>query len=199
MKLNLLFGVEKDEFVLSDDNECSLKLIDLKNHIDKKFDIPVSNQRLICRGRTLVGNELLLNSFNFKPGEKIMIMGNRRDDPRLVHSMNVLREIEKHSIAGFSKKLREFTDEVDGIAKGYLPDNLVDQAVDKVTHKSHFLNEECMKAMEKMDALSLGDAKLESARLKRKSLINQIQNILQSTDYQMQNLHEFLERRQEEK
>ncbi|KAL1240693.1 BAG family molecular chaperone regulator [Trichinella spiralis] len=179
MKLNLLFGVEKDEFVLSDDNECSLKLIDLKNHIDKKFDIPVSNQRLICRGRTLVGDEMLLNSFNFKPGEKIMIMGNRRDDPR--------------------KKLREFTDEVDGIAKGYLPDNLVDQAVDKLTHKSLFLNEECMKAMEKMDALSLGDAKLESARLKRKSLINQIQNILQSTDYQMQNLHEFLERRQEEK
>ncbi|KRZ19126.1 BAG family molecular chaperone regulator 1 [Trichinella zimbabwensis] len=199
MKLNLLFGAEKDEFVLPDDNECNLKLIDLKNHIDKKFDIPVSNQKLICRGRTLIDDEMLLNSLNFKPDEKIMIMGNRRDDPQLVHSMKVLHEIEKHSIAGFSKKLREFTDEIDGIAKGYLPDNLVDQAVGKLTYKSHFLNEECMKAMEKMDALSLGDRKLESARLKRKSLINQIQNILQSTDYQMQHLHEFLERRQEEK
>ncbi|KAL1284847.1 BAG family molecular chaperone regulator [Trichinella pseudospiralis] len=173
MKLNLLFGAEKAEFILPDDNECNLKLIDLKNHIDKRFDIP--------------------------PDEKIMIMGNRRDDPRLVHSMKILHDIEKHSIAGFSKRLREFTDEIDGIAKGYLPDNLVDQAVGKLTYKSHFLNEECMKAMEQMDALSLGDTKLESARLKRKSLINQIQNILQSTDYQMQHLHEFLERRQEEK
>uniref|UniRef100_A0A5S6QT37 BAG family molecular chaperone regulator 1 n=1 Tax=Trichuris muris TaxID=70415 RepID=A0A5S6QT37_TRIMR len=200
MQLQIIYGPRRHSIDLPLESEPALTLLQLKEQVGKTIGVAVENLKLIFGGRLLVGDETPLSTLKFKQGDRIMVLGKQPPvNAELESRMKYLRIVEKDRIGKIGRKLDDLAAQVDGLTKGFLADSLVNEAVERLRKQLNGLCEDCMKTLESMDALSLGDRSLENARMKRKLLTDRIQGLLKFHDRLLERLEEYMKEREEER
>ncbi|KFD49974.1 hypothetical protein M514_09188 [Trichuris suis] len=200
MQLQIIYGPRKHTIELPLETEPNATLLQLKEEVGKTIGAEVENLKLIFRGRSLFGDQTLLSTLKFKPGDRIMVLGKQPPvNAELQNQMKYLGIIEKDRIGKIGRKLDDLAAQVDGLTKGFLADSLVNEAVERLRKQLGGLCEDCMKTLENMDALNLGDQSLENARLKRKLLADRIQGLLKFHDRLLERLEDHMKEKEEER
>ncbi|KAL4237662.1 BAG molecular chaperone regulator 1 [Mactra antiquata] len=142
-------------------------------------EIPADSQKLIYKGKSLNNPKDELVAVGLKNGVKVMLIGKK---PTPVEDVNIraMNEVEKN-IEKFSKKLSDITYELDGIHRGYLNKEQEPDAVKVLEKKLAGIAENLMRLLEKLDSLRFEEDNV-GARGKRKTLVNQIQVLLNRID-----------------
>jgi len=157
----------------------------LKEEIETLIGVPVGGQRLIRKGSTLFGDDTPLSSLDFKPEEKIMVLGQKPPPPESVGeslTMKSLNTIENTVLKGIENKINDVDDQLRGIEQGFVAKDLLSPAINKLDKQLKVLNEDCMKTLEVMDAMQLSNEVNDKSRAKRKLLVLRVQDILRWHD-----------------
>ncbi|XP_006009223.1 BAG family molecular chaperone regulator 1 isoform X2 [Latimeria chalumnae] len=155
--------------------------------------VPLPNQKLIYKGKSLKEMEQPLSALGIKDGCKVMLIG-KKSCPEEEDELKKIKDFEK-SVEQISKKLVEFGDELAGIQKGFLANNLRIEALGRLDKKVKGLVEQFMKILEQVDALSLPE-NFNECRSKRKSLVKNVQNYLSQCDTIQANIDQETEKLQ---
>ncbi|XP_033106270.1 BAG family molecular chaperone regulator 1-like [Anneissia japonica] len=156
-----------------------LTVLDLKHAAANATNVPVESQKLIFKGKSLNDPSQLLQEVGLKNGSKVMLIGKKVDIEADVNFKKI-KDIEKKT-ADFEKKQLEIQEEIQGIQKGFLPDDLVADALKRLQKRLAVCQEEFMRLLEQLDTLSIGENHMV-IRSKRKATVQVIQGRLDFND-----------------
>merc|ERR1712004_817113 len=130
---------------------------------------------MICSGKQLNTGEgwmdKSIKEAGLKTGSKVMLLGKKYDPAQEEGYREVLEAEKKGSTV--EMKLAKIANEVDGISKGHLANELRGEALAKLSKRCNMLNEEALRVLESLDGITLGEEQLE-AKIKRKSVASKV-------------------------
>ncbi|XP_030060605.1 BAG family molecular chaperone regulator 1 [Microcaecilia unicolor] len=173
-------GSEKHKIqipVQGENDEPTLQ--DMALVVERVTGVPVSFQKLICKGKSLKEMEQPLSVLGIKNGSKVMLIG-KRNSPEEDAELKKLKDLEK-SVKQTANKLEEVTKELTGIQKGFLSKSLQVEALNKLDKRIKSTVEQFMKILEEIDALNVPE-NFNDCKLKRKGLVIKVQGLLAQCD-----------------
>ncbi|XP_071958361.1 BAG family molecular chaperone regulator 1-like [Antedon mediterranea] len=176
LKITILHGSSKHKLSL---DSSELSVLDLKNAASTATDVPVESQKLIFKGKSLNDQSMLLKDVGIKNGCKVMLIG-KKVDIEADASYKTIKDVEKRT-DDVEKKQHEIQEEIDGIQKGFLQKDLVEEALKRLQKRLLVSQEELMRLLEQLDKLSIGES-LIVIRTKRKTTVQKIQQRLDFND-----------------
>ncbi|XP_058942366.2 BAG family molecular chaperone regulator 1 [Pocillopora verrucosa] len=180
LKFTLVHGSNKYPVELQTDSSNDGPTVeDLANLAARLTDVPRGSQRLIFKGQSLTDLSQSLKSLKVKNGSKVMLIG-KKFNPLEEENMKAVLAAEKKTDE-IEKRLTENVEELQGVEKGFLQTELVNQTLDKLTRKIQGITEDFMKTLESLDSLLI-DSSLQQAKAKKKSLVQRIQVLLDKSD-----------------
>nr|XP_039259520.1 BAG family molecular chaperone regulator 1-like [Styela clava] len=182
MDLILVHGATKHLVHVEDDSTVD----ELMTLVTEKTQIPNFNQKLIYKGVAISkDNVKLLKEFKIKNNSKIMVIG-QRHDPEEESILKKLAETEK-TVEKMNSSIAKLNSDIDSVKKGFMEKSLLSKSIERLQKILLKYTEDGMQAMEFLDGMKI-DEKFKDARLKKKSLINKIQTILDKCDIISDNL-----------
>ncbi|KAK3612130.1 hypothetical protein CHS0354_031203 [Potamilus streckersoni] len=174
MKLRIVHGSENYDLSLSLPPSQAGDLLCVQHLMDELFKrtgIPASAQRLIHKGKSLKDPAQNLVNAGLKDGSKVMFIG-KKPTPQDDSQVQMLKTLEK-SFEKEEQKLNDITYELDGVHRGFIPEDTKLPAIKQFEKRLITATENLMKLLEKLDALAFDESNKE-ARAKRKTLVDKI-------------------------
>ncbi|CAH1240370.1 BAG family molecular chaperone regulator 1-like [Branchiostoma lanceolatum] len=182
MKLLIVHGSQKhniDVCVPEDEGNQALRVEHLALAAWKTTGVPVQNQRLIYKGKSLKDPEKTLQEMGLKDGAKVMMIG-KKHNPEEEAELKSLEEVDKAQEA-VEKKLTGMSEELEGMEKGFLEESLMTESLPKLEKRLGLSTEELMKMLERLDSTIIHESHID-AKKKRKSVVQRIQVLLDRCD-----------------
>eukprot|EP00050_Salpingoeca_kvevrii_P022747 m.131534 g.131534 ORF g.131534 m.131534 type:complete len:193 (+) comp9813_c0_seq6:88-666(+) len=153
--------------------------------------VPAAAQKLVYKGKSLQPPDAPLEQFKLKPKAKIMLIGKKVDDEddQNVAAIDKIRtEVEE-----LGEKLPEVASRIDGIEKGFLPEEHVTKELKSITYRNGGVLEKLLQCLEKLDGISI-PREQELTRTRRKTVIQRIEQLLAVGDAHSAKLKELTAR-----
>ncbi|XP_077989745.1 BAG family molecular chaperone regulator 1-like [Glandiceps talaboti] len=163
----------------TDSDNTDLIVLDILEAARKVTGVPIHAQKLICKGKSLKDPNQSLQAAGIKDGSKIMIIG-KKTNPDEEANYTIISTEEKKA-ENLEKKQKELEKEVEGIENGFLQDDLIPEACDKLSKRLAVCNEEFMRIMEKLDSMSIPEDQ-RTIRSKKKALIHRMHDCMDRND-----------------
>ncbi|KAL3886783.1 hypothetical protein ACJMK2_026755 [Sinanodonta woodiana] len=182
MKLRVVHGSENYELSLALPPSQAGDLLRVQHLMDELFKrtgIPTTAQRLIHKGKSLKDPNQNLIDAGLKDGAKVMFIG-KKPTPQDDGQVQMLKTLEK-SFEKEEQKLSDITYELDGVHRGFLPEDTKLPAIKQFEKRLVSAAENLMTLLEKLDALTF-DENNKEARSKRKTLVDKIHVLLDRCD-----------------
>ncbi|PAA73464.1 hypothetical protein BOX15_Mlig034177g1, partial [Macrostomum lignano] len=158
----------------------------LSNAIAKETNVPVENQKLIYKGKSLQPGSSLSQQ-GLSPGCKLMLIGSCEEVAR-PEAFAALDAVDRE-VKAMEAKLDDLNSEYAGFSNGFTPQNLRRQAAQSLSKRLLAFNDRGERGLERLDGLSLGDAAATSrVRARRKDLADRLQAMLNISDSLLQDL-----------
>ncbi|KAK2170096.1 hypothetical protein LSH36_4g03039 [Paralvinella palmiformis] len=154
-----------------EDHDSTFCVSQLMKEVARVTEVPVKNQRLIVKGKSLTDPEASLKSCGVKNGTKLMLIGKKynAEDEGFIKQISDIEVKVKRT----EDKINEIMQEVDSIHKGFLSSDLQEEALKRLSKRVTSCTEEFSKQVECCDALTLSES-TDEIRKKRKQLVNKI-------------------------
>ncbi|KAI6648443.1 BAG family molecular chaperone regulator 1 [Oopsacas minuta] len=172
--IKLQYGLDTHKVELGEDWQVK----DLKQHIWDSLSIPVDRQKIIYKGKLLSDPDVSIQSLNFKPKTKLMLVG----EPVVVSGEHekLLLDISDQLIQQCAK-YADVCDTVEGVMGEFLPKHLHTSANIEHLKSLRVISGQCMNMVERLDSIQVS-AKDTAFKDKKKSLITRINELLDDID-----------------
>lgn len=191
-KFNVVHESKRHEIVININENDEVTVQDLANAIQKNCHVPISKQKLICKGRSLYPQvPSTLKDLGVTSREKILLIGKKEIDEEIQQ----VKKIEKVSdnVDELRKKFEEKRLELNGIAQGFLSPDQGKESLQKLSRNIACISEGLMKHLETLDGFLL-EKDFTEAREKRKALIVRIQKYLKEHDDEEERINGIVSR-----
>uniref|UniRef100_A0A914W1F5 BAG family molecular chaperone regulator 1 n=1 Tax=Plectus sambesii TaxID=2011161 RepID=A0A914W1F5_9BILA len=199
MILQVVCGPDRHDLYIPDDyesqddaascaseNEGPWTVLRLKHEVEKVTQMAPASQRIIHRGKTLLGDNVLLSALKIRNGDKLMVLG-KRVEADTDETYKKLVGVERGTIASLHQKAHELMEELRGLESGYLTSEQTQESLNKLGKRLRLFSEECMRALMTLDAVDLtgvdtSETQRNINREKRKTLVQNVQELLRHHD-----------------
>ncbi|CAB3407211.1 unnamed protein product [Caenorhabditis bovis] len=172
-----------------------LTLGELREFIADAHKFDKNTMKVLHRGKVLQGDDdLPLDKFGFKDGDKCIIMGGKKaqEDP----GFSQLVQYEKHNLCHLQKNLDDIRRDLTEMEKNYLDEAKQRELIKKMDKRIKCFNEESERHLENLDGLKIikddtTPPQAQRNREKRKALIGGIQTLLNHNDAFSRRLEEY--------
>ena len=185
MELVLMFKAKKMPALVPPDGNIT----DLKHMVEKLLNVEQHKQKLIHKGTTISNSpDNTLASFGIKQGSRIMVIGKSFSHEE-EEVMKVLVTIE-NDFKKYNSTVDELSKQLEDILKGF-NENYSDDITKHVKKGVLTASENLMRLLEKIDQMILKD-EFADAKIKRKNLVQNIQNKMDKCEACLDKLAEKL-------
>uniref|UniRef100_A0A915L3C5 Ubiquitin-like domain-containing protein n=1 Tax=Romanomermis culicivorax TaxID=13658 RepID=A0A915L3C5_ROMCU len=143
-------------------------------HAELSFQELYSEYLLHFIGKTLFGDEKYIKSFNLKSGDKVMVLTGAKPN-EFTEEDKKLNEFETFIENKLKCRINDLATRVDGIEKGFICHDMISGAFKEVDKLEKHLAEDCMRTLESLDGLGIGQEPDNNCRVRRKALVKSVQ------------------------
>lgn len=190
MKIFVKHESKKHQIELRQCRAERLTLKDLADAIAATCAVPIAQQKLILKGRTLNDYNSTLEDIGIVNKSKIMLIG-KRSSPEEDGFIEAIGRISKSS-ADLWTRYGEIEKTIDDMMKGYLDTEKTVEMYQKCLKNMKGVEEGFMKNLEALDAITI-PSEYSSIRDKRKEVIRTINSFLSKTDNKIDELQHVLD------
>ncbi|CAH1797550.1 unnamed protein product [Owenia fusiformis] len=199
IELLLIHGQKKHEVTVSlpeGEAEGDLTVEQLSREVERTTQVPMANQKLIFKGKSLTDVHAKLCDVGLKPNSKVMLIGKREDLDENI-SLRTLGAIEL-DIEKEEKQINDIIRDLDGVEKGYTDKAVTAFALEKLSKQLAKSTERFVKLLENLDAIIVGETNSQ-VRYNKKVLVLKIQKSLDKCDSLMKQVSELVTKITEKK